>query len=91
MTELDEKKLATMSDVDIENLRVEKMKELAIKQQNYAIVEQEYFSKQLSIIELQKSKKELEIMLSKEKSIIRTLNSQINILTSKYWHKRNGL
>lgn len=90
MQTLDDNKLEQMTDSGIDNLKVEIEKELDVKQQNYSIVEQEYLSKQLAIIDLQKSKKELEVMLSKEKSIIRTLNSQIRILTSKYWKKRHG-
>jgi len=88
MQELDYNKLDSMSEDEIDNLRVEKVKELDIEQKHTAIIEQEFLDCQLKIIELQKRKKELEIAISKGKSIIKTLNNQIKILESKFWQKR---
>ena len=82
-------KLDKMSPEDIENIRVEKMKELSIIQNHTSVIEQKFLSIQLAMINLQKEKKELEISLSKGKQNIRDLNTQIKILTSKYWSTKN--
>ena len=80
MQELDYEKLDTMHEDDIDNLKVEAVKELNIEQQHTALIEQKFLDTQLKIIGLQKEKKELEISLSKAKSVLRTLSAQIRIL-----------
>ena len=90
MKELNLVELDTKTPEEIENLRVTAMKELETHQNHCALVEQDYFDKQLKIIDLSKEKKELEIQLSKSKQIIRQLNTQIKILTSKFWSARGG-
>ena len=88
MKELNLTELDALSPDAIENIRVAAMKELETHQNHCALVEQDYFDKQLKIIDLSKEKKELEIQLSKSKQIIRQLNTQIKILTSKFWTAR---
>lgn len=88
MQELNYEELDTMHEDDIDNLKVEAVKELNIEQQHTAIIEQKFLDTQLKIIGLQKEKKEYEIALSKAKSVLRTLSAQIRILESKFWSAR---
>jgi len=88
MDELNLQELDKMSPEDIENIRVEKVKELEICQNHCSLVEQKFFDVQLRIIGLQKEKKELEITLSKAKQNIRQLKTQCDILKSKFWSAR---
>jgi len=85
----DLEKLDKMLPEEIENIRVEKMKELGIAQNYTSIIEQKFLGLQLQIIKLQTEKKELEISLSKGKQNIRDLNTQVKLLTSKFWKVRN--
>lgn len=86
----DLEKLDSMSPEEIENIRVEEMKELGIIQNHTALVEQEFLGKQLAIIKLQTEKKELEIALSKGKQVIRDKQTRLKILLSKFWYVKNG-
>lgn len=90
MNELDMSTIDSMAVEEIDNKRVEALKELEIYQNHCALVEQKYLEIQLSIISKQKEKKETEIALSKAKQNIRTLSTQIKILESKFWKKRGG-
>ena len=88
--EIDLTKIDTMSSSDIENIRVEKIKELSIHQNHTALVEQKIFELQIKIIGLQKEKKEYELSLSKGKQSIRELNAYLKILESKFWTVKNS-
>ena len=88
--EIDLTKIDTMSSSDIENIRVEKIKELSIHQNHTALVEQKIFELQIKIIGLQKEKKEYELSLSKGKQNIRELNAYLKILESKFWTVKNS-
>jgi len=90
MKDLDYTALEKMTADEIENIRVEALKELDVFQKHTGLVEQEFLETQFKILDLQRKKKELEISLSKGKNNIRAAKSQIEILHSLFWKKRNG-
>jgi hypothetical protein len=75
---------------EIDNLKVEKEKELQAAQNSLAVIEQEELEIGKQIINLQGRRKDLQIAASKAKQIVRTLTLDIRILTSKFWSVKNG-
>lgn len=78
-----------MSPEEIENLRVEK--EIALKeaQQSEGVLKDSMLETARQIIELRLRQKEFEIMHEKARHNVQALQSDIKILTSKFWQKRN--
>ena len=79
-----------LTATEIDNIKVEKEKELKQLIVNHEIVEQEKLNLQREILLLQIKKKDLESMLSKSKSNIKQLQIEIGILKSQFWSARNG-
>lgn len=89
MEQIDIAELEQKTDEEIENIRVEKLNELNTRQDYAALIKEEILKIQFNIIDLQKKKKELEISYEKAAQVVRQLNIQIKILTSKFWSARN--
>jgi len=78
----------TASEIDLKKVEVEK--ELQIAQDSLHKVEIKELEIAKEIIILQGQRKDLQIVLSKAKQIVRTLNLDIKILTSEFWRARDG-
>jgi len=85
---IDWAKVETMTPEDIENLRVELIKELQVVEENHQIVKQEYLNKGKDIIKLEGEKKDLQINLSQSAYTIRQRKSDLGILETKFWQSR---
>lgn len=85
---IDWNKIETMTPDDIENIRVEAMKELQAMEENYQIVKTEnlYLSKQIT--ELKAQQANLKIGLSQAIHNIRRKKSDIEMLKAKFWQAR---
>lgn len=87
-----------MSDIDftnmtaseIDNLKVEKEKELKIAQQALYEVELKELELAKQIVILQGQRKDLQIAISKARQIVRTLNLDIKIIISEFWRAKDG-
>ena len=80
-----------MNHIEIENLIVEKEKELAVLHDNLSTVEQEKLHIQRSILELQLQKKDLEMSIDKAKNALKQKNIELSLLTKRFWsEKRSG-
>ena len=77
-----------LSISEVENLRVEKEKELCKAQDNLHNVEIEELTIAKEIILLQVKRKDLQMSISKARQVIRNINLEIKILTSTFWSKR---
>ena len=74
---------------DIENYRVEKIKELTRARNDRNTTRQEKLLKQKEIIILQGEKKDLEISEDKANHNISTLNADIELAKIKFWRVKN--
>ena len=80
-----------MNHIEIENLIVEKEKELAVLHDNLSTVEQEKLHIQRSILELQLQKKDLEMSIDKAKNALKQKNIELSLLNKRFWsEKRSG-
>lgn len=75
---------------EIDNLKVEKEKELQKAQSNLHEVEIKELELGKQIVILQAQRKDLQIALSKAKQVVRTLNLDVRILTSEFWRARDN-
>jgi hypothetical protein len=79
-----------LSSEEIDNLKVEKEKELQQANYHLGIVEEENHRIGKQILELRIKKKDSDIMLDKAKHNARRIAADIRILTSAFWASRNG-
>lgn len=79
-----------LSATEIDQLKVEKEKELQKAQADLHEVELAELEIGKKIITLQGQRKDLQIAASKAKQVVRTLSLDIRILTSEFWNARNG-
>ena len=86
MTELN---TVNMTATEIDNLKVSKEKELKIAQQDLYEVEMQELRLSKEIVNLQATKKDIQIAVSKAKHIVRTLNLDIKILVSEFWRAKD--
>jgi predicted nucleic acid-binding Zn-ribbon protein len=85
---IDWEEIERMPPEDIENIRVEVLKELQTLEDSMQIVKDEYDQKSKEMIALEGEKKDLSISLSKAKHSIRKKRNEIEILQTKFWQKR---
>jgi hypothetical protein len=83
--------LVNKTAAEIDNLKVEKEKELQAAQANLYEVEIKELQIAKQIIDLQSQRKDLQIVASKARHIVRTLGLDIKIYTSAFWSAKNGL
>lgn len=88
--DLQETNYDNMTASEIDNLKVAKEKELRVAQENLHRVEIEELELARQIIGLQSKRKDTQILGSKARQIVRTLNLDIKILTSLFWRARDG-
>jgi hypothetical protein len=74
----------------IDNLKVEKEKELQKAQNDLHEVEIKELEISKEIVTLQGQKKDYQIAASKARQIVRTLSLDIKILTSEFWRARDN-
>jgi len=74
----------------IDNLRVEKEKELLHSQDNLSKLEIEDLELAKKIVLLQVERKGLQQSISKGKQIVRTLALDVRILTKKFWEAKDN-
>jgi molybdopterin-biosynthesis enzyme MoeA-like protein len=79
-----------MTCSEIDALKVEKEKALQQAQSNLNCVEVEELELAKKIIDLQSKRKDLQIVASKARQIVRTLNLDIKIITSAFWSARDN-
>jgi molybdopterin-biosynthesis enzyme MoeA-like protein len=79
-----------MTCSEIDALKVEKEKALQQAQSNLNCVEVEELELAKKIIDLQSKRKDLQIVASKARQIVRTLNLDIKIITSAFWAARDN-
>ena len=82
--------LNNLSASEIDNIKVEKEKELQKAHANLHEVELKELEIAKQIVVLQGQRKDLQIAGSKAKQIVRTLNLDIKIITSAFWNAKNG-
>ena len=79
-----------MTATQIDNVKVEKEKELLQAQDNLSKVEIEDLELGKQIILLQCERKELQKSISKAKQVVRTLALDVRILTSKFFQAKDN-
>jgi len=79
-----------MTASEIDQIKVNKEKELQAAQDNLHKVEIEELEIAKQIVELQGRRKDLQIASSKARQIVRTLNLDIKILTSEFWRAKDN-
>ena len=77
-----------MDATEIDNLKVEKEKELQKAQANLHEVELKELEISKKIVILQGERKDYQIAASKARQVVRTLALDIRILTSEFWKAR---
>lgn len=82
--------LVNMTASQIENIRVEKEKELLQAQDNLSKVEIEELELAKQIVLLQVKRKDFQIAISKAKQGVRTLALDVRILTSKFYQAKDN-
>jgi len=88
MSVLDDYENLTASQID--NLRVEKEKELLHSQDNLSKLEIEDLELAKKIVLLQVERKGLQQSISKGKQIVRTLALDVRILIKKFWEAKDN-
>ncbi len=87
---IDWKQVETMSSDQVENLRVEVIKDIKTREENHYLVKEAYDAKCKEILRLELEKQELRSQLSKSRHVINQLKTDEEILRSKYWNQRRG-
>lgn len=83
-----ESEINSMTTDQIDNLKCQKEKELQEALEAMTIVEERDSEISKQIIELRKQKEDIKIALSKGRNNIRVIQSEIRVLNSAYWKKR---
>lgn len=80
--------VATMTPEQIENVRVECIKELQTMESNHQIIKDEYlhYAKEIQLLEIKKT--DARITLGKSAHNIKSRKSDIEVLQSKFWAAR---
>lgn len=80
--------VATMTPEQIENVRVECIKELQTMENNHQIVKDEYlhYAKEIQLLEIKKT--DARISLGKSSNSIKNKKSDIELLMTKFWQAR---
>jgi len=87
---VDWSKVEKMTPEEIENVRVEILKELQTLEDNHQIVKDEYMQKSRQIITLEGERKDLQISLSKSSHSIKNKKNDLQILETKFWQAKRG-
>ena len=82
--------MAEQTSSEIENIRVEKQKELAALVQSNQIVVQEYGDLSIEVAKLEVRKQEVKQVLTKSRARIKILTLEIDNLKSQFWSARNS-
>jgi hypothetical protein len=87
---VDWKAINTSSPEQIENIRVEVIKEKRRVEEDYFKVKEQYDAKSREIITLEGQRKDLQITMSKARHLIKMLQSDEEVLRSKFWNVKRG-
>lgn len=79
-----------MTASQIDNLRVDKEKELLEAQDDLSKIEQKELELGKEIVLLQVKRKDLQIAISKGKQVVKTLALDVRILTKKFWEAKDN-
>ena len=80
--------IETMTPEQIENIRVECLKELQIMEDNHQIVKDNYLHVARDIMLLEVQKSDLKIAMGKSSNSIKSKKTDIDLLVSKFWQKK---
>ena len=80
----------SMSATEIDNLKVEKEKELQKAQSDLHEVELKELEIAKKIVVLQGERKDYQISKSKARQIVRTITLDIKIIVSEFWQARDN-
>jgi peptidoglycan hydrolase CwlO-like protein len=87
--EVDSLDFENMSPDDIDNLKVEKEKELKQAEHAAALVKDESLSLAKQILEIRIKKNTLDQEYERARYNVKRIQSDIKVLTSKFWQSRN--
>jgi molybdopterin-biosynthesis enzyme MoeA-like protein len=79
-----------MTTSEIDNLKIEKEKELREAQKSLYEVELKELQLSKQIVDLQSQKKDFQIAASKARHIVRTLSLDIKILIAEFWRSKDN-
>jgi hypothetical protein len=88
MAEINWELVERMSTDEVENLRVEVIKEIQELEESAQVVREVYDNKVKQMIQLEGEKKDLSMSLSKQRFNIKKKKTDLDILTTKFWQKR---
>ena len=89
MTDVDALQFERMSPDEIDNLKVEKEKELTEAERSAAIVRDEILTLSRQILEIRIKKNTLDAAYEQARFNVKRIQSDIKVLTSKFWQARN--
>lgn len=87
--EVDALDFERMSPDEIDNLRVEKEKELKASEHAGALVKDEILSLAKQILEIRIKKNDLDSEYERARYNVKRIQSDIKVLTSKFWQAKN--
>ena len=87
---MDELNVSNLTASEIDNLKVDMEKRLKVAQLNLHKVEIDELEIAKQIIILQGNRKDLQVIASKAKQIVRELSLNIRILTSEFWRAKDN-
>ena len=85
---IDWTKVESMTPEEIENTRVEAIKELQTMENNHQIVKDEYlhYDKEIKLLEIKKM--DARISMGKSSNSIKNKKSDIEVLQTKFWQSK---
>jgi len=85
---IDWTKVESMTPEEIENIRVEAIKELQTMENNHQIVKDEYlhYDKEIKLLEIKKM--DARISMGKSSNSIKNKKSDIEVLQTKFWQSK---
>jgi peptidoglycan hydrolase CwlO-like protein len=89
MTDIDALQFERMSPDEIDSVRVDKEKELKESEHAAALVKDEILSLSKSILEIRIKKNSLDSEYERARYNVKRIQSDIKVLTSKFWQSRN--
>jgi hypothetical protein len=91
LTQINWDQVNAMTSDQIENLRVEIIKDIRTMEDNLFLVKEAYEAKSKEILRLELEKQDLRSSLSKARHSISQLKHDEEVLRSKYWNVRRGV
>jgi peptidoglycan hydrolase CwlO-like protein len=87
--DIDSLNLDTMCADDIDNMRVDKEKELKESEHSAALVKDEILALSKQILEIRIKKNTLDAEYERARYNVKRIQSDIKVLTSKFWQSKN--